>query len=447
MTGFLKFSPDFMNHYTIKLVMGLLLKLPSKIKQVKHLPHYSFVLLLFFIVQACGGPPNGGNGQFGASSQKEDPGTSVETITAKTSDISQQIKSFGNIRAEEIVEITPQVSNRVTHIYADMGDTVKQGEVLAKIYDAQYRDQYQQAEATLEQRQAAYVRDSLQFQRQKELFKKDLISATEYENAKATFQNSKAQLRAARANLTESRESLKNTRITSPVDGVILSRSISEGDVATTGQIAYTIANTVGYQARVYLPMEEWRNVEIGQKVKFRVSNQQDISGRGRVTQISPRLDPTTGLGEVVISLTKDGQTIFQGVLVEAIINVETHENAVVIPRAALVENVQTLIEPESNTIQLERSYSAFTVQGDSLAIQRDLKLGIEQGNQIEVLQGIRPGDELVITGQSSLSDSTKVRVAGQTNLQESPEVPIESTSDKQPDDSGTASQDTSSTS
>ncbi len=427
--------------------MGLLLKLPSKFKQVKYLPHYSFVLFILFIVQACGDSPNGKSGKAGPSSPPEDPGTSVETITAKTSDISQQIKSFGNIRAQEIVQVTPQVSNRVTRIYADLGDTVKQGEVLAKIYDAPYRDQYQQAQASLEQSRTSYVRDSLNFQRQKELYRQDLISASEFDDAKATFQNSRAQLRSSKASLTESRENLNNTKITSPVDGVVLSRDISEGDVASTGQVAYEIANTIGYQARVYLPLDEWRNVEIGQKVKFRVSNQPDISGRGRVTQISPRLNPKTGLGEVVISLTQDGQAIYQGVLVEANINVETHPNAVVIPRAALVENVQTLIEPESNTIQLERSYSAFTVQGDSLAIQRDLKLGIEQGDQIEVLQGIQPGDELVITGQSGLSDSTKVRVAGQSKFQESAEVPIESTSNKQPDQSSNASKDTSSTS
>ena len=124
----------------------------------------------------------------------------------------------------------------------------------------------------------------------------------------------------------------------------------------------------------------------------------------------------------------------------------ETRNNTVVIPRAALVENVQTLIEPESNSIQLERSYSAYTVQNDTLALQNELQLGIEQGDQVEILQGIQPGDKVVITGQSSLSDSTKVRVAGQNNFQESPEVPIESADDQQAEE-GTTARDTSSTS
>lgn len=392
-------------------------------------------LLLF--LQACSGgsSPDGRN----FNPNQGEQATSVETITVKRSDISRQIKSFGNIRAQEIVNVIPQVSNRITRIHADLGDTVSQEEVLAEIYDVPFRDQFQQAKSQLEQSRSSYVRDSLQFQRQKELYQKELISSTEYDNARATFESSKAQFEASRANLTQSRENLMNTEITSPVYGVVLSRSVSEGDLATTGQVAYEIANLVGYQCRVYLPYDEWRSVKIGQPVNFRVSNQPNVSGSGRVTQISPRLDPTTGLGEVVISLTDRGESIYQGVLVESIINVETHENAVVIPRAALVENVQTLIEPESNTIQLERSYSAFVVQGDSLANRRELKLGIEQGDRIEIIEGLEAGDQVVITGQNSLNDSTKVRVAGQQDFQRPEEIPIENIPDNQ-DTSSTSS-------
>ncbi|TYP92516.1 RND family efflux transporter, MFP subunit [Fodinibius salinus] len=405
------------------------------------------VLSLIIVLQACsGGSGESSRSNWSGQNKQEDPPTSVETITVSAQNISQQIKSFGNIRAQEIVQVTPQVSNRVVEIHAELGDTVQQGEVLAKVYDATYRDQYKQAQSQLEQNRSAYVRDSLQFQRQKELYKKDLISATEFDNAKATFQNSKAQLESSKANLTESRENLNNTKISSPVYGTVLSRKISEGDVATTGQTAFEIANLIGYQARVHVPFEEWKEVEIGQPVNFRVSNQSDISGRGRVTQKSPRLDANTGLGEVRISLTERGNSIYQGVLVESIIDVETHNDTPVIPRAALVENVQTLIEPESNSIQLQRSYSVFVVQGDSIAFERKVELGIQQGNSVEIASGINAGDEIVITGQSDLTDSTKVRIADPENFQPSSkeEVPIQDMKDQQAD---SVSQDTSATS
>jgi len=389
---------------------------------LRYCKFYSVLIIIIFI-QACGSNSNDPSrrGQFAG---KQDDATSVETITASTKDISKQIKSFGNIRAQEIVNITPQVSNRITEIKAQLGDTVKQGQVLAKIYDATYRDQYEQAKSQLSQSKNSYVRDSLQFERQKKLFKKGLVSSTDYESAKATFQNSKSQLQSSKASLTSSLEDLKNTKITSPVYGVVLSRNISAGDLASTGQVAYQIANLTGYQCRVYLPLQEWKDVKIGQPVNFKVSNQPGIRGKGRVTHISPRLDPSTGLGEVIISLTDRGQSIYQGVLVQATIKVETHKKAVVVPRSALVENVQTLIEPESNSIQLQRNYSAFKVQGDSLALKSDLELGIEQGDQVEVTKGINPGDQIVITGQNSLEDSSKVHVAQQNDFQQK-QIPI----------------------
>ena len=351
-------------------------------------------------------------------------------MTVEKQEIARQIRSFGTIQAQDIVQVAPQVSNRIVQIYADLGDTVRQGDRLAKIYDVPFEDQYQQAQASLEQSRIAFQRDSLQFQRQQSLYERDLISSTEFENARATYQNSRAQLQSSRANLTQSRENLENTVIRSPVYGVVLSRNVSEGDLASTGQVAYEIANLTGYETRVYLPLNEWRQTQVGQEVDLRVSNQSGITGKGRVSRISPRLDPVTGLGEVVISLTRSGDMIYQGVLVESIINVERREDALVVPRSALVENVQTLIEPESNTIQINRTYSAFVVKGDSLAVRRDLKLGIEQGDRVEVLDGLEAGDQLVVTGQTSLEDSSRVRVATGSPFQPSQGIPIENSDD-----------------
>lgn len=380
------------------------------------------------ILQACGG--NSGSFSMNPAGSQNSQSTSVEVTTVASSNISEQYRSYGNIEAQEMVEVTPQVSNRITAIHADLGDTVEQGEVLAEIYEAPYRDAYQQAVSQVSQNRTAYERDSLQFNRQQSLYEQDLISSTEFENAKATFESSKAALESAIASMTQSREDLNNTDITSPVYGVVVSRNISEGDVAGTGTAVYEIATLTGYEASVYLPVNEWKNVQIGQPVDVRVSNQEGIAGQGRVTRKSPRLDPTTGLGEVVFSLNDAGPDIHQGVLVESIINVETHENAVVIPRSALVENVQTLIEPESNTIQLERSYSVFVANSDTVAQRRELELGIEQGDRVEVLSGLQPGDRIVVTGQQSLEDGTPISIAGEQGIGATDEIPIETGAD-----------------
>lgn len=372
-------------------------------------------------MQACGGTSER---QANSRGDRKQSATSVETRTVEQKDIARQIRSFGTVQAQDIVQVSPQVSNRITNIYANLGDTVRQGQALAKIYDNTSQEQVQQARAQLEQSRVAFQRDSAQFARQQELYERDLISKAELENARATMESSRAQLQSAQATLAQDLETQGNTMIRSPVYGVVISRNVAQGDLASSGQVAFEIGNLTGLETRVYLPLEEWKRVEVGQKVNFSLSNENQISSQGRVTHISPRLDPTTGLGEVVIAFTEKGSSIYQGVLVEAIINVETHKNSVVIPRSALVENVQTLIEPESNTIQIERNYSAFVVQDDSLAIRRDLQLGIEQGDQIEVLSGLQAGDQIVITGQNSLEDSTKVRIVQGSDFQDR-SVPI----------------------
>ena len=391
--------------------------------------------LILLIAAACGGPPNdneggGRRGSFGRGGPKVDKGTSVEATTVSRKSISRQINSYGTIQTRELVNITPQVSDRVTNVFVDIGDTVRQGDMMAQIYKKPFRDQVEQARATLRQNRSALERDSAQYARQQELYEKNLVSSTEFDQARASFQASKAQYESSRSNLEQSIENLKNTKVRSPVYGVVVSRSLSEGDVATTGQTIFEIANLTGFETRVFLPLEEWRMVQMGQPVNMRVSNQPNIAARGRVTRINPRLDPTTGLGEVVISLTNRGSSIYQGVLVESSINVETHESALVIPRSALIENVQTLIEPESNTIQLKKSYSVFVVKGDTLAEKRDLELGIEQGDRVEVLSGLNAGDQLIITGQAGLQDGAKVRVAGSNPYRQSTPKGIDTATD-----------------
>lgn len=376
-----------------------------------HLLFISAIVLL----TACGGSEDQSSrpGGFGGWDSGGSNGrvTSVETQTITLQPIAEQVRSFGTIRAQDVVAIIPQVSNRVTDFYVDLGDTVQSGQRLAKIYDITFRDQVNQAEAQVAQSRIAVQRDSAQFERQKQLLQRDLVSDAEYEIAQATYRNSLAQFESAKAQLTQALENLNNTVVRSPVRGVVASRTVAIGDLATTGQPMFEIANLVGYESRIFLPVQDWRLIKNGQTVELRVSNEQTVSAEGVVSRKSPQLDPTTGLGEVVITLTDVGPSIYPGVLTENIIDIENKERAVVLSRSSLVEKVETVIRPESNTIQLERTYSVFVVKGDSVAELRNLVLGIEQGDRIEILSGLRPGEKIVTTGQQGLQDGARIRV------------------------------------
>jgi len=343
--------------------------------------------------------------------------TSVEVAQVSDSSISRQVVNYGTIKSSDVVNVTPQVSNRITHIYAHIGDTVKTGEVLAKIYDKTYRDQLTQNKAQLAQARSNLYRDSLQYGREQKLYKKSLVSDSEFESTRATFLNDKAQYASAQAAYEQSKQNLDYTDIRSPVFGVVTQRNIAVGNVVTQNETVYQINNLLGLESDLYLPRDDWQQVRVGQKASFFINEGSEKVAEGIVTRKSPQLDPTTGLGKVVVSLDKAGNKVSPGLLCRTVINVETHHHTVVVPNDALVENVQTFIDPESNTIQLHRTYNAYVVRHDTLALRKHVKLGIQEGNRVEVLSGLSDGDQLIITGQNGLEDSAKVRIVHPENF------------------------------
>ena len=231
-------------------------------------------------------------------------------MTVELSTIADQVRSYGTVKVQDLVSVSPQVSNRLTRIYVDLGDQVERGELMAKIYDKTFRDQLNQAEAQLTQSLTALRRDSAQFERQRQLLVKELVSDSEYEIALATYRNSMAQVESAQASLTQALENFNFTEVRAPVSGVVVSRSLEEGDLAPSGQTLFELASDSGYETRIFLPVQDWQSVQIGQNVRLRVSNEASVSASGVVSRKSPQLDSTTGLGEVVITLTQVGSTI-----------------------------------------------------------------------------------------------------------------------------------------
>ncbi len=377
---------------------------------------------------SCGGgggtPQGGGPGGGGPGGQRVN---SVEVREVETGAISDQIRAYGTLAAQDVVQVTAQVNERIVRIRADLGDRVSAGQILAELNDNSYREQMNRDRAAMEQARLALVRDSTAFARIEGLSSMNLASPAELDQAAATLAASRAQFRSAVAAYTASFQNLAYTQVRAPVAGYIARRNVAVGDLATGGQPLFELANTGGYELRLFLPMEDWRKTRAGQSVELRLSNAEGASGSGVITRISPQLDPSTGLGEVVISVTGRSADLQPGALVEARINVIQKTGVVVVPRSALVENVQTVIRPESNYITLNRTYSAFISRGDSVAVRRDLQLGIQQGDRIEILSGLEPGDRLVITGQNGLEDGSAIRVSTlpRFNADGSPQQPI----------------------
>lgn len=390
------------------------------------------------IITGCSGNsdssgPQQGSFNFGGMQRA----TTVETTEIERTSISQIVRAFGTVRTQDNVRVTPQISERLTSIHADLGDTVSQGQLLAKLRDVNFIDQVKRDRAQLEQARLAVSRDSLELVRAEALYERNLISNAELQNIQVAYQNSRASLESARAALTQSRENLGFTEVRSPVNGVVTRRNISPGDLASSGAPMFEIANLLGYEMRVFLPLADRRMVRIGQDASIRLTGERIPTAKGVVSRISPELDPVTGLAEVVISLTDLADEMLPGSLAEASVTVRTNPSSIVIPRAAMVENVQTILDPESNTIRLDRTFAAFVAVGDTIASLRQLETGLQQGDRIEVLSGLNEGEQLIITGQGGLEDSSRIRLTGRSRPGAAPERQIDISERQNRDENG----------
>ena len=396
---------------------------------------FYLIIAAGLIITGCSGNSNSGGPQGSFNFGGGQRATTVETTEIERTSISQIVRAFGTVRTQDNVRVSPQLSERITSIHADLGDTVSQGQLLANLRDVNFIDQVNRDRAQVEQARLAVRRDSVELSRAKTLYERNLISNSELQNAQVSYQNSRASLESARAALTQSRESLGFTEVRSPFNGVVTRRNISPGDLASSGTAMFEIANLLGYEMRVFLPLADRRMVRIGQDVSIRLTGERIPTAKGVVSRISPELDPVTGLAEVVISLTELADEMLPGSLAEASVTVRTNPSSIVIPRSAMIENVQTILDPESNTIRLDRSYAAFIAVGDSAASLRELETGLQQGDRIEILSGLDEGEKLIITGQGGLEDGSRIRLTGRSRPGAAPERQIDVSDRQRPDE------------
>jgi RND family efflux transporter MFP subunit len=141
--------------------------------------------------------------------------------------ISEQIRAYGSVKAQDNVQVTAQVTERIVRILADLGDRVQAGQSLAKLNDTSFREQMTRDQAQMEQAKIAMERDSLALSRATDLFSRNLTSQAEFDNARALAASSRAQYRSAVAAYTQSAQNMRYTEVRAPVSGYISKRNLA----------------------------------------------------------------------------------------------------------------------------------------------------------------------------------------------------------------------------
>ncbi|NOY78909.1 MAG: efflux RND transporter periplasmic adaptor subunit [Calditrichaeota bacterium] len=318
----------------------------------------------------------------------------VKVEKVKREPISIYLLSNANIEALRKVDVVSRVSGLVQKITVEEGDYAPKNRILAELDDRELRLEVKQALAKAEN-------NARLFQRSKEMYSQNLISKENFDDVKYQYETAKSQLEAAQLKLTYA-------KIRAPISGVITQRLIELGNNVGVNQKVFVMVNFDTLYARVFIPEKDIQKIHVGQRALVTVEAYPGREFWGHVKMINPIVDPESGTVKVTVMLLKKGTPLRPGMFATVKIITETHPHALVIPKRAL------LLESETDRV--------FVVQ-DSVARQRDVKLGFADGDRVEVLSGLNEGDWVVVVGQEGLQNGAYVRMVTETGTA----VPAES--------------------
>lgn len=306
----------------------------------------------------------------------------VEIATANTGDLSAYYSSTAVLEADEQAMVVAKVRGLVRNLYVEEGDFVDAGAVLAQLEDEQLRLETQKAKATMD-------RLENELDRKEELHQKQLISAQEFENAKYEYQVQKSDYELAQLQLEYS-------KIRAPISGVISQRMVRIGNMINIDQEVFQITDFDPLLAVLNVPEYEMNKLKKEQSASIQVDAIAGETFEGKVLRISPTVDPETGTFKVTVSVKDKTYQLKPGMFGRVRIIYDTHQDALMIPKNAVMSE--------------DGTHSVYIVN-DKLAYRRIIRPGYTNGDKIEVLQGLSPSDTVVTIGQSSLQDSALVEI------------------------------------
>ena len=309
----------------------------------------------------------------------------VEVTEIKKGPISNYILLSTNLETEVQTDVFSRIQGIVKKIHHDVGDYVTKNSVLMELE----ADEYVLAE---ERASLNYKKQKADFERLQQMYSEDLLSKEEFEQARFTTEGLKIDWEQAKLNLSY-------TAIKSPISGVIGDRFRKPGDRIQPSDKLFSVINTEEMIATVYVPEKEINRVKIGQTAYITSDNLKDKRFTGWLKRVSPVIDPASGTFKVTIGVKNVGNVLRAGMFVNAFIVTDVHENAILIPKTAIV------YENEAKNV--------FVVK-DSTAHKITLNVGFEDHEKVESLAGINEGDKVIVVGQAGLKDKTKVKIVSE---------------------------------
>ena len=359
-----------------------------------------------------------------------------ETATVDRANISNSVTATGTIEPVTEVEVGTQVSGIIDRLYADYNSVVTKGQLIAEMDKVTLQSELASQKATYDGAKAEYEYQQKNYERNKGLHEKQLISDTDYEQSLYNYQKAKSAFDSSKASLAKAERNLSYATITSPIDGVVISRDVEEGQTVASGfetPTLFTIAADLT-QMQVVADVDEADigDVEEGQRVSFTVDAYPNDVFEEKVTQIrlgatssssSTTTTTTVVTYEVVISAHNPDLKLKPRLTANITIYTLDKQGVLSVPAKALrFTPAVPLVGSNAVVKDCEGEHKVWTREGDTFTAH-PVSIGISNGIVTEITGGINEGTQIVSDAVISTGAETTI-AEGQGDGERSPFMP-----------------------
>jgi RND family efflux transporter MFP subunit len=327
----------------------------------------------------------------------------VQVVVAEPQRIADSTEYLAILKSRHSATINPQVEGQITTIFVRSGDRVKAGTPLLQIDPLKQEATVSGQEASRAAQEANVRFAKISLQRSQKLFDAGVISKQDFDNAQTNYDSAVSQLKSLEEQVQQQKVELHYYRVSAPMDGIVGDIPVRAGDRVTVSTLLTTVDEPGALEAYIYVPAVRARNLHLGLPVKI-LDESGTALAETQITFISPQVDPETQtvLAKAALGSAKANLRIAQQVRTQ--ITWGTREGQVVPVLAVQRINGQFF------------AFAAVNEDKGTVARQKLLKLGDIVGNDYAVLEGVNPGDHLIISGLQFLQDGAPVAEQIQEN-------------------------------
>ena len=339
------------------------------------------------------------------SGGKKEVSVTFDTAKVAPANLMTSVTATGTIEPVTSVTVGTQVSGIVSKLYVDYNSVVKKGQVIAELDKTNLVSQLNASKATLASAQSKLNYESSNYKRYDALYKKGLVSADEYENAQLTYKQAREQVASAKEEVQRAQTNLGYATITSPIDGIVLSKAVEEGQTVaasfSTPELFTIAQNLKEMQVVADVDEADIGDVREGERVTFTVDAYPDDTFEGTVKQVRQEATTTNNVVtyEVVISAPNADLKLKPGLTANVTIYTAERKNVTCVPSKALRYTPTKETIGKRKIVDCNGKNKVWTLEGNNIVAHR-VNIGMTDGTNTELLDGMKTGTQ-VITGMS----------------------------------------------